>query len=121
MPDELMPPDGIKTQALKRGVLRVFRAIQRAAPTERSASTFTIERYKNGFQVVSRDMGTTMTELNKRHPTFGNDPWTNQNVHHPGRTHFMEKATSKAISAAVEDMADDYVRLLVDDTAWERA
>ena len=124
MPDAIMPPDGIKSRALREALQPVLRAIKAAAPTAHSASTFRVEGYRDGWQIVSRSMGTTMTELNKRHPVWGGwrwDHWVNQNKNHPERTRFIEKATDRTIDQMVKDAADEYVSLLVDDTAWTKA
>jgi hypothetical protein len=100
---------------LRRAAEFIAARVRRYAPTAKSAESFRINRRLDAYYITSHDDGTIMTETNKRHMLFGDrdGQWWNENVNHPERTHFMEKAAEDAAQDAAERFANDWAEGVV--------
>lgn len=111
-----------KREALTRAARYILAALRRKAPTEKSAESLHIDRRSDEVWIRSRDLGAWATEINARHPVYGNRRnWAETNKYHPGRTGWATRAIDEAADRAVEQFADEYLRrIAIESPIFER-
>jgi hypothetical protein len=104
--------DAPAREAARLATKFILSRIMLFAPTRKSAESFKARRSpgtRTGYVIWSNDDGTIATEIDARHPLFGDrEHWYNTDQNHPERKGFIEKAARDAYDRAAEQFADSW-------------
>ena len=81
------------------------------SPGEKSRGSWRILRFADStIAIQSREITAVMTDLNKRHPLFGNrKKWYHENQSSPQRTGWAERAVYEGADDAAQRFGDTWI------------